>query len=199
MKTLVKLVVLLVVVTICLPVQGDILIYSKTVTWEGVDFGEGVGNDDFYKETDRGFLILEVTYENGEIVSVDDAVQIIYGKDGQDKWIDEWGHDFDFGRLQDGDTVGCGLSEFISDDGYFYALSLGGLVKEQNIGNGEKQEVPTNLSGYAIEHDPGNFSERGTYKLRLHTRATRFANEEGMDIEDAYDMIIEYLNSRGYH
>ena len=195
MKTLVKLVVLLVILAMSLPVQGDILIYNKTVTWEGVDFGV---EDDVYKETDRGFLILEVTYENGEIVSVDNAIQIIYGGRGGDKWIDEWTHNFEIHRIHDGNIIGYGLVEYDSDDGYFYAISVSGKAKEQNIGNDDPNEVPQSLVGTAIEHDTGNFSERGTYNLRLNNRATRDANQEGMDFDTVYDNVIEYLNGRGY-
>jgi hypothetical protein len=195
MKTMARLVMLLVVVTICLPVRGDILIYNKTVTWEGVDLGE---EDDVYRETDRGFLILEVTYEGDEITSVDNAIQIIYGGRGQDKWIDEWTHNLDIQRFQDGNIIGYGLVEYDSDDGYFYALWISGRAKEQNIGNADPNEVPQSLVGTAIEHDTGNYSERGTYNLRLNNPATRAANEESMDFEQAYDMVIEHLNARGY-
>lgn len=196
MKTMAKLAMLLVVVSICLPAQGDILIYNKTVTWEGVELGEG---DDIYKETNRGFLILEVTYEDGEITSVENATQIIYGGYGSEKWTDEWDHDFDIQRYQDGNIIGYGLTEYDSDDGYFYAFSVNGRANEQDIGNADPNEAPQRLAGNAIEHDTGNYSERGSYDLRLNNAFTRTANEEGMDFEEAYDMVRDWLADRGYN
>ena len=195
MKTMARLVMLLVIVTICLPAQGDILIYNKTVKWEGVEFGEP---DDVYRETNRGFLILEVTIENGEITSVDNARQIIYGGAGQDKWTDEWTHYFDIYRFEDGNIVGYGLTEFDSDEGYNYAFSVGGLARRQNIGNADPNEVPKHLVGNAIEHEPGDFSERGTYDLRLNNCMTRDANKDDMTFGEAYNMVREWLTDRGY-
>lgn len=197
MKIMAKLIMLLVVLAFCMPAQADILIYNKSVKYEGVELGETT--DDLYRCSYRGYLILEVTFDpNGEIDTIDEAVQIIYWRDGQTKYTDDWEHDFDIARFEEGNISGYGLTESDTGEGYFYASMLSGRARDMDIGFEDVNEVPQQLKGTTLEHDTGNYSEVGSYNLRLNNSWTRFANEEGYDAEDAYDDIVDMLADRGY-
>lgn len=195
MKTVAKLVMLLAVLAICMPAQGEILIYRKTVTYEGAEYN---GIDDLYRETIRGFLILDVEYDGDEIVAVDDAIQIEYGRYEGEKWADWDTHDFEIQRFDDGRNILYSLAE-LSEDGVedFFALVLQG--KARQFSRTVSNEVPTSLIGYGVHNTTEDSVDMCRFNLRLIRGFTNDANEgEGMSIVEVYDEIRDWLNDRDY-
>jgi len=108
MKMFAKLVMLLVVLAFCLPADGEILIFNKTM--RGF-FAEGELSDpndiespldwDAGEETLSGYLILEVEYDaNGLIVDIGDAVQVEYWMEGIHGYYAQFWHYFEVERIE---------------------------------------------------------------------------------------------------
>ena len=71
MRTWAKLVTLLAVLAFCMPAQGEILVYAKTLNCWWADFIEPAEDPNYWDcdtENIKGFLILDVVYDaNDEI------------------------------------------------------------------------------------------------------------------------------------
>ena len=207
MKKLAKLVMLLAVLAFCLPADGEILIFNKTVKcwWadaqrivDGVDWTWQVGD-----ERITGYLILDVEYdENGEIDYINSAEQVDYWREGRERWYEQEGEGYDVERieipgrtelapptvywvLEDWDTWSNG------SDGIWFVM-LRGKARMVNIGLGwaaeEKREVASVLEGCCqywenwLDEEPIPDieyieKEMCSETLRLHPWWTRLAND----------------------
>jgi hypothetical protein len=104
MKTLAKFVMLLVVLAFCLPADGEILIYTKTMKCFGAE-GYTVDGDPWVwdwvgDERVTGFLILDVVYDGNDLVYIEDAEQVEYWREGRDKYYEQWGEWFELERIE---------------------------------------------------------------------------------------------------
>lgn len=210
MKTLVKLVLALVLFAVCVPAQGEILIYSKTYRcWEASEvFDDGV--DWIVDEwTQRAFLVLDVDYdEGGEIDDIDGAEQIEYEKDVREKWYWQIKEDFMIERIEvDGEVIWV-IEELQGDfePDWVDIMMVRGRAREMNIGLGrdDKKEVARVLNGYIMYLSLGMGIEKAmcTMSLRLQSRWTRLANdpeecEESFDCA-VYGIVKDWLERRGY-
>ena len=208
MKTMVKLVMLLAVLAICMPAQGEILVYSKLYNcWaaqEVLDDGVDWNVDEW---TQRGFLTLNVIYDGDEILGIDGAYQVEYWRDGRNKWYWDYPEEFYIERVDVGDEV-IWVLEYIY--AYFESAAqitmLRGKPRDINIGLGrdDKREVARRLDGYILELYMGMGVEKQmcTMSLRLHDRFTRLANDPdecNQNFECAVlGLIIPWLEDRGY-
>ena len=198
MKMIVKLVMLLAVLVIYSPARAEIIVYQKTLKcWAAEEGLEWTGTN----ETVRGFLVLEVTYdENGNLEEVVDAYQVEYGRNNDgDKVYTEVQHDFDIVRVVDRSNVRWVLAELDPGDGDGGMTMVKGEVKRARIKNRGINEVARNLKGNHLTYLPGLGEMRTCeWTLKWHERWTRRYNRNEFDIFDALADIDNWLEARGY-
>ena len=207
MKTLAKLVLVLVLFALCVPANGEILIYSKSYhcweAWEVLDNGVDWEVDEW---TQKGFLVLDVEYYQGEIIAINSAEQIEYDRRDKEYW--QIKEDFEIERIDIGDEVIWVLEEYEIDTGpdLVAIVMIRGKAKDMNIGLGRdnQREVARVLNGYIMYLYLGEGIEKGmcTMSLRLHSKWTKCANnpeECDQDFECAvFDIVKAWLQRRGY-
>ena len=198
MKTLVKLVMLLAILAICMPAQGEILIYAKTVKCWDAEEDEPWDVDEF---TIRGYLVLEITRDGDEVI-VEEAGQIEYGRDGRDKWWDAYPEEFFCIRVEN-DEVEWVLAQAETDPGDEGEITmLRGKASDMDVGFGrnDRREVAKKLSGKCLTLWTGNgdWLAMCDWELRLKTSWTKKSNEDEDDFGDAMDRVIGWLENRGY-
>lgn len=200
MKALVRFSILFILFAVCVPAQGDIVVYDKTVKcWNAT---ETDGEWTVENERLRGFLILEVTFDaNGILESIDDSVQIEYYRDANGRWYDTVEHDFDFARVVDGRNVQWVLVESTLDDPEAQMLMLSGKVRNTSIGFADPNEVAMRLEGDLLNYDPAEDNDLlqvCQWKMKLDRLWSKWANEDAMDAEAIYEVLVTILVSRGY-
>jgi hypothetical protein len=205
MKILAKLVLVLVLFAVCTPAQAEILVYSKIYrcweAWEVFDDGVDWEVDEWAQ---RGFLVLDVEYYQGEIVGINGAEQIEYDRSDKEYW--QIKEDFIIERIDIGDEVIWVLEDLNQSEGWAELTMVRGRAKDINIGLGRdaKREVARALNGNIMYLYLGEGIYKGmcTMSLRLHGRFTKLANdpEEGeQDFEYAvYDIVKAWLERKGY-
>jgi hypothetical protein len=204
MKTLAKLVMLLAVLTICTPAKGEILIYSKTMNcFEATEMSTNVW--DVYDGVRKGFLIIDVEYDQNEVAGINQAVQIEFWKDKEGKWFLLDNHKFGYERIIfDGDVYLVLEESHTINEIYF--LMLRGKTKNENIGLGRdaKREIPRLLEGPIIEYYNLSLGYKKTCcaSLRLLSHWTRQANDLNIgnqDLDYARNNIVkEWLTRHKY-
>ena len=212
MRTLVKLIVLLALLAICMPAQGEILVYSKVYHCWGAEEIIDDGVDwDIWDYTQRGFLVLDVVFDEfGEVVGIEEAVQIeFWREDLRDKYYYVDGEDFFIERVDDGDEVFWVLEQLYgAEDEAEILMVKGNRPRMINIGlsrdRDDRREVARALSGYWLYLYLGEGIEKEmcTFSLRLHGRFTRLANSPDFGDQDfgtTIDAIIDWLEDRGYN
>ena len=204
MKTLTKFVMLLAVLAFCLPADGEILIYTKTMKCFEAE-GEALDGDPFDwlwvgDERITGYLILDVVYNgDGTIDFIDDAHQVEYWRDGGERWYEQWWEGYDVERIEVEDRWGRPTVYWVLEDWWYDEIANGvaweyigfamyrGKARMANIGLGwteaERREVASMLEGCYLYFDwyldePDEYLEKGTccVTLRLHPWWTRLAN-----------------------
>ena len=200
-KILAKMVILLAVMAICLPVKGEILVYSKTLKcWEATE-GE---NWDITKQTVKGYLVLDVTYnDDGEIEALNSAYQVEYGRNNsREKIYTEVEHNFDIIRVVVRNRIEWVLVETDSDDSGGEMTMVRGRAAYYRIGSTGPNEVAKSLSGNRL----GYWNDGGTenlvmceWSLRFKEDWTRWINEDEQTIGEALDNIELWLEARGYN
>ena len=195
MKTGAKLIMLLAVLAICMPAQGEFLIYKVNGRDKGA---ESNGSDEIFTDSSRSYLIIEVVYEDGVIVDMNpQAYTVEYWREGRDKFW-EVNEDLDelvIQRFDDGRRVLYSLANVNEIEGsyVFFASLLHGRAQTPRVFDGV--EVPMTLSGYTLENIVGDESTIIKVNCRLENRGTRDINEdpEVETIEDAVDAVINHL------
>ena len=206
MKTMTKLMMLLVLLAFCLPADGEILIYTKTMKCFGAEGTQEIDSPVIWDwvgdERVVGFLILDVLYEDGEIVWVWDAEQVEYWREGRERFYEQWEEGYGVERIEvPGRTElappivwwvleNWWLDEGIGVEDAFFVMHRG-KARPVNIGLGwapeEKREAASVLQGcmqYYWEWldevpEPDVWEiEKGTccVTLRLDAWRTRMAN-----------------------
>lgn len=203
MKKLSTIICILTVLMMCLPADGEIIIYRKLLKcWQATEDGEQWTVSD---QKIKGFLVLDIVYDaNGAIDSIDDAYQVEYGKNSEgNKVYSSTEHDgLDVVRVQGDNSVEWIFVEtdFSGDSGDITLLR--GAAVSSRIGNADPNEVARQLNGKLLSYSPdegADVFEICQWNLRLHQSWTKLANEEGLNIYDALDLIIEFwLNWRQY-
>jgi hypothetical protein len=206
MKTMVKLVMLLAVLAMCMPAQGEILIFSKLYNCWWADSLDLV-NWDVEEWTQRGFLVVDVDYYLGEIVGINQAIQVEYWKDGRDKWYWYYEEDYEVERIEVGDEV-IWVIEYIHADSETSAeiIMLRGKAKAMHVGLGRdaQREVTRSVTGNVLSLDIGMGVEKEmcSFAMRLHSPWTRCANDPdecNQSLECAVlGIVVPWLERRGY-
>ncbi len=199
MRILLKIGVLIILFVICIPAQGDILIYNKTVKcWNAT---ETDGEWTVESEKIRGYLVLEVTYDvNGVFETIEEAVQVEFYRDSNGKWYDTVEHDFDFARVV-GDNVQWVLVESTLADPEAEMLMLSGRVRTTRIGLSEPNEVALALKGDLLNYDPAednDLLQMCQWSLKLNRLWTRWMNIDDLDAEQTYEFLVTILETKGY-
>ena len=213
MKTMAKFVMLLALLAFCLPADGEILIFTKTLRCFEVDGERELDNGDEWlwdagDERITGYLILEVEYdENGEIDYINDAEQVEYWRDGRERWFEQWGEGYDVERIEIEDRAGRPIVYWVLEDwdtwsnGFegIWFIMLKGRARMVNIGLGwapeERREVASMLDGCLlfweswIDEEPIpdiEYIEKSLCceTLRLHPWWTRLANDPDIGDQD---------------
>jgi hypothetical protein len=204
MKTMTKMVVLLIVLGFGLPSYGEILVYKLSESWTDYDQGEQQWEVD--KGSGKAYLVVDVDYEAGTIAN---AVRIWYGKDAEGKWFIQEPVNLELVRVDDSTRVQWVVMEKNMEQaaeglsGNFYMLT--GPARDRNVGTGEAQEVANKLTGYGLSDYVAPPRWLGTSKLSatLYPSWTYWANGDGedegnQDFEAATQFIADYLTNKGY-
>jgi hypothetical protein len=205
MKTLGRITVLLVVLGLCVPSFGEILIYKLT---ESGTFYEEVGVDDWEvdKDTGKGYMVIDIDYGTGEIV---ESALAQYGVDAGEKWFEMVPLNLEVVRVDDGTRVTWIVMEKDIDDvggepsGSFHLLA--GTARDKNVGTGTNEEVASKLSGYGLEDNLDGDRSIGLSKVSatFYASWTYWANgdeidEGNQDFGTVMDEIAAYLEDKGY-
>ena len=210
MKTMVKLIMLLAVLSICMPAQGEILIYSKLYQcwWAASGDFENWNMDSW---TQKGFLVLDVDYDpNGEPNEINYAEQVEYEKeDDGDKVFWQIKEAYEIERIEvDGEVIW--VLEYVYGDAFgAEIIMLRGKAKDIRVGLGrdEKREVARVLTGYIMYFYGGMGVQKQMCPIvmRLHGSFTKCANkpeaDDGceQDFECAVlDIVKAWLIRKGY-
>jgi len=207
MKTFAKLVMLLVVLAMCLPAQGEILIFSKSMNcfWAEGELNDGV--DWYYAGEERitGFLILEVVYDyDGKPVEIAQAVQVEYWREGwMERFFEQDEEDFIIERIEVEGPWGRPIVYWVLDsidnpaEDEVCAVMVRGKAAMSNIGLGwtaeQRREVASSLTGAALvleifEGEPDEIEKAiCCVTWRLQSWWTRLANHP-----DVGDQSFEY-------
>lgn len=225
-KRLLLSITFLFVLTVCLPVYGEILVYKyshRFTEFELADADDSQWN--VQSSTNRGYFIVDVNFVNGTVQNgrVEASALILYGRDGRDKWLEIR----DFRSMQivrfiygQRDTVKW---LFIDDDSDVDDLDADGILMAEGtarytdigLGRDDQREVAMSLRGYTMANETksqGGITalregdiENGKVSIRLDSRWTKKANAAdgfNQDFEtvlfDAQDGIIAYLEGRDH-
>ena len=214
MKTLTRLTMVLAVLAICLPADGEILIYRKTMTCFEVEGEEVIGNGPawdwaMYRGWPRGYLILDVNYVDGQIAQIDNAVQVEYWVEEGHKYYRQIEHTFDVNRVGTDGAVYWVLEDLTAEplDGLRFMI-VRGRTRNTNLGLGWGllRPVPSVLRGAFLRRAS---SDTYVYRqvcysmsLRVHWSWTRRANSAiGGDQDFGYaewDIVKTWLERLGY-
>lgn len=199
MKSLSKYVLLLIVLLICCPVRGDIIVYNRSNKYW---FASGSDIDwTITRSGARGYVLMDITYDpNGDIDSINDSIEIQYGKTGASEWYTETSHGFNVSRVVEGRFIKWLVVESIEVPGGGSMIMLNGKARHTGIGFDDPNEVAAHLKGRKLEYLPGgtNSAYVGTYALRLNKRLTRIYNTDSMTFNEALNAIRAFLEEKGY-
>jgi hypothetical protein len=187
------------------PAQGEILIYTKSMNcFEAMETEPGIWN--IYDGSRKGFLILDVEYDLGEIVGINKATQLDFWKDDYGKWYSQNSHNFNYERIIDDDTVYLVLEDFVTnEDVLIYMFKGKTKVIKIGLGKDEKREVPQSLEGVIIERYDVDFLYKRICcaSLRLSGNWTRHANDPDIGNQDfefaEYDIVKDWLLRHRYN
>jgi len=222
-----KLVMLLVVLALCVPTNGYILVYK--VTMSGTAAGletDGTEGWLLHKESGQGYLVLDVNDEDPNVLN--DVKFVTYYTETRDhtkyKGYEMWdaGEEFTHSILQGLPPKGKNIASINIDLSTESGTTLGGkllgTVKSTDIGTGAKVDVAMVLKGVgaweSYEDDTLDSTGYGTLTLTLDTKWTKTANNPdetkgfGGDIGLFLDPesgtpempqgLINWLESKGY-
>jgi hypothetical protein len=207
MKTLAKVIMLLVVLGFCLPSHAEILVYKGTQNGTSYDLQQEEWTVD--KESGPMYIVMDVDYVGGTITQ---STVVGYGKDADGKWFSQDPLNLELVRVDDGARVRWVVMEKdVQVDGEqisggFHFHMLAGLAGNKNVGTGEKQEVASKLTGYGLEDrtEEGQRSVRmSTISFTFYPAWTYWANGEeedegNQDFDTTVQMIVDYLTNKGY-
>ena len=199
MKTLAKLVMLLVVVALSVPAYGEILLYRSIE--KDTYFRYEAGEWKVEKEKNKGYIVLNVDYATG---TIEDASAISYWKgDKGNKGYNVGVVDLEL-VIVDAKRKSWVILEKIADPEELSIIMMAGNAKDTNIGTGQKREVARSLKGYILDDDtpdPDRSLQMSTISLRLYSKWTKWFNNPAgpnQDFNLSVQEVIDYLEDKGY-
>jgi hypothetical protein len=208
MKTMAKMTVLLIVLGLCLPSYGEILVYK--ITSKGNEFKQREAGWDARNQPETSYIVLNVNYDDYTITQ---AEVMNYWKDRDGKWFDRGSVELELVRVTYGNKVQwvimakeTDLNEAQELVGAGFVM-LVGAARNRNIGTENAREVASSLSGYSlwdrIEEDGWRRIEMPKDSVTLHASWTSWANADDenkghQDFTATTGMIANYLIAKGY-
>jgi hypothetical protein len=203
MKMMTKMVMLLVLLGLCVPSYGDILVYKLSAKCTFFVFEDGEWQ--VTSPTLKGYHVIDLNYDTH---TIDQSHEFIYWKDAEGKKFTsnilnlrlipvEYGTKTQWAIMEtDRDVVG---EEVIGG----HILVLTGSVRERNIGTGVNRKVAATVSGYDVGGTQGEDIEKGAVSLTFYPAWTYWANgddddEGNQDFDATVQMITDYFIDRGY-
>jgi hypothetical protein len=196
-----KLVILLVVLGVCLPAYGDVLVYKTTLS------GDVMGTGGMKKGKIRGYLVLEVNSFSLSDWQVAGAAHVLYMKDGKKKWRSSYQQSYlELYRYQVTSKKGM----LLVDSGFNYDLAncygsvesvVYGEVKRTLVGTGSpKPKVPSKMKGHSLVYGDAvdDWTGSGKQTAKLHRKRTKNANKNGKSLSQVVDGIVNSLAAKGY-
>jgi hypothetical protein len=193
----------LVVLGLCLPSYGEILVYkfSLSGTYYELDGGEWqVSNRTF-----KGYLVLDFNYDAH---SIDQAEVFTYWRDEDGRQFERSTPDLKVVQVEYGTRTQWVVMETDLEEvggevvgGSFMMLT--GSVRERNIGVGVNHKVAATLSGYHLEGTQGAAIVKLKVSATFYPAWTYWANgddpgEGNQDFEAAKLKVETYLDTKGY-
>ena len=200
MKTLAKMAMLLVVLGLCLPSYGDILVYK--FSFSGAYYKLQDGEWQVANRARKGYMVLDFDYSTH---SIEQAEVITYWKDQDGKWFRSSPLNLELVRVEYGTKIQWVIMQKDIDvvggdvvGGQF--LMLTGSVRERNIGVGVNRKVAATLSGYNLEGAAGQDIVMLKVALTFYPAWTYWANgdEGNMEFQTVVEMIEDNLTAKGY-
>jgi hypothetical protein len=206
MKTLARMTALLVVLGLCLPSYGSILVY-KTVQNGSFFVEQQVGQWEVSKEVSKSFLVIDIDDAN----QITQAESISYRKDAAGKTFTQNPLVLELVRVVDGSRVRWVVMEkqvefsgqAITSDTFFL---LDGLARNREIGEEAKREVASKVSGFGLQDSgvaEGREIGKSTLSATLSPSMTVRANGTGVDqgngdFDTTRELIKADLVAKGY-
>jgi hypothetical protein len=206
MKRLGRLAGLLVVLGLCLPSYGEILVYKYTIT--STNFEQTAGEWQAETTTHNGYIVIQIDYDD---YSVTGGFGIRYRTDDGEKLYAQYSQSIELVRVPySGKVQWLIMGKRAEVDGEEITginfTMLAGGARNRNIGVPDKREVASTLSGYSLRDELGatdadrEIEMISKLKFSLHPAWTFWANgdEGGQNLEAIEQKIVDYLEARGY-
>lgn len=199
-------IIILVILLICVPVNGEVFVYN-TITKEFTAKEEEVQPWGEISEVEnRGFFIIEPIYnEDGSIEYIRKATEIRYRTIGEYQWYWFEEHEFDIAQV----NLGNRLLWILIDKDYESGseiLILEGQTSNNRINNTTREirRIPRKMEGnYLSDLDnEGRTIRTIEMTMRLNTEMTYIANDENLgnqEFDYVLDVICENLKNEGYN
>lgn len=196
-----KLILLLVLVALCVPAYGDILIYKVSIKVQGIAEN---GSAEMGKASLKGYLVLDVVdFSTSPIMIVDDTL-LVYGKDNIG---DKIYNSTNTGLWIDGFVIDSKSAVFAYMNAWGADLSATGKSKMTDIGTLQDEVIAKSLKG-ALTTNPGGMSDpldpvtslygSGKVSAKLDSKYTKEANEDTLTLANVVLEIEDYLLDKGY-
>jgi hypothetical protein len=200
MRKLLTLFVMLMVLGLCAPSYGYLLIYNVSSTFKGVDSeANSVENVPI-----KGFLVLDMNDPNETLT---EAQMVLYGKDADKAkvyFVETFGGDAGIDWTVEGDFVTVDLGD--SSDPFDYEMMLTGKIVDKNVGLGadDKKGVVNSLKGAIVAwggmiFDGGqDLFGAGTTSMTFYPGPTKSYNVDDATIDEVVEDIQSFLEDKGY-
>ena len=198
MRKLLVLLTILVVLGVCAPSYGYILVYKLSSTLKMVETDANApGNLKL-----KGYLALEID-DIDETIS--DAEMVFYGKNNElvptyIRELFQGSADVEF--AEEGEFVTARIYDHVD---YYYEIVLTGKIKEKDVGLGAdtlKSVAPSlkgsmiNLWGILLDYDPVSLYGSGTASMTLDNALTKEANSQLLT-PSVNDVILNIVQGDG--
>jgi hypothetical protein len=187
-----RLFAIIIILVLCRPVYGEVLVYNISGSTKGVDIETG----NYLRQQLRGYLVLDASISQ---VKVNSSALIFIGSDASNAKIQETVPDivFEFRKTAEW------LSIELYDESYGMDCVLTGGAKSADIGSANKENVAKGFNGNIVISGTLPLIDRdarssGPIKLKLDANTTKDANKKTMSfLQVVADLQTKLLNS-GY-
>ena len=199
MKRLLTLTVVMLVLALCAPSYGYVLVYKVTGKMKAVEWsGSTLGNTSV-----KGYLAINIDDSN----DANYAQLILYGKDTSDNlvyFLDGLSSGEDITWNVTGDVIGVDVWDYT--DPFEYEFMMTGKVKLVDVGYGlsNKKTAASSLKGSLVswwgQLLDGNqeLFGSGAATMTLDTKQTKTANIGLSSVDDVITTLTDELEAKGY-
>ena len=193
MKTLKVWMVVTVMLAVCAPSFGYVLVYNTLSRVKAVDSVA----ETITRVAVRGYLVLDINDANGD---VNDAYWLLYGKDNYGDKV------YTVEGLDPVMTVNGTYESIYATTGGGWIATVVGKRTYKNVGLATKQLIAYSMTGNFIIEEGGavlNMDQfltgSGTMGVTLNSTKTKAANLASESISDVVDDITTALETAGYN